>query len=111
MKRENVLSKTLVLVAVGSIVGLAGTAVATAAALGLSGLAARDEFDNGGHHDQETHDRAVNLRFWANVSWAAAGLFAVAGGFLLWKSGSKPASSAPNGALGSVSIGVPARHF
>ena len=65
--------------------GVAGAATGGAILLGLRALDAKSEFERSEYTSQDAHDRADSYRTWTNVSWAAAGLFAVSGGaLLLW---------------------------
>jgi len=63
----------------GIALGTAAVLTGVAIYLGVTALSVNDEFEAGGFHDQELHDRAVTLRTWTNVTWAGAGAFALAG--------------------------------
>jgi tetratricopeptide (TPR) repeat protein len=59
--------------------GLGAAGGATAIALGVRGVDARDEFDATGRASQELHDEAQGLRLGANIAWGIAGAFTVTG--------------------------------
>lgn len=56
---------------VGASIALSGAAIG----LGLSALAARDDFEASARTDEAAHDRAANLRMWTNISWGGAAAF------------------------------------
>ena len=64
--------------------------------LGASALDANDAFNASGHTDQAAHDRAVALRTWTNVTWAAAGALGATGAVLLLAA---PKRAAPRATL------------
>jgi hypothetical protein len=47
--------------------------------LGLMGVRARDDFDQGGQTDRSLHDRAIALRTATNFAWVAAAVSGAAG--------------------------------
>jgi len=59
--------------------GLGAAGGATAIALGVLGMDARDEFDATGRREQALHDDAIALRIGTNVAWGIAGAFTVTG--------------------------------
>jgi hypothetical protein len=65
--------------------------------LGVRGLDARNEWDQAQHDPSQInlHDAAVNLRTWANVSFAAAGLVGGTGVVLLFLAPASSSSGPP----------------
>jgi hypothetical protein len=63
--------------------GLAAVAFGTGVYMGVEALSARDDFEASERYDRDAHDRADRFRIGANIAWAGAGVFAVAGVVLL----------------------------
>jgi tetratricopeptide (TPR) repeat protein len=76
------------------VLGTSALAAGAAIYLGLSALAARDEFVESGETNADAHDRADRLRTFTNVAWIGAGVLAVTGGVLVLVS---PSSSSTAG--------------
>lgn len=65
-----------------SLLGVAAAAGATAVALGILTLEARNDFRGSGYTDRDARDRTVRLRLYTNVAAATA---AAAGGWAGWR--------------------------
>lgn len=63
--------------------GLGVAGGATAIALGVLAIDARDEFEAGGRRSRELHDDAAGLRIGTNVAWGLAGAFVITGTVLV----------------------------
>ncbi len=85
-------TRTLGYVALATGVALGATAIA----VGVETLSARDAWSASQETDRSAHDRAVTLRTLTNVAWGSAAAFAGAGIVLLVAS---PAARTPSGAL------------
>lgn len=79
--------------------GASAVSVGAAVYLGVSGVDARDRFDESGGTDADARSSAITLRTWANVAWVAAGAFAVTG-LVLMVTAPRRAAPAPRLSLG-----------
>jgi hypothetical protein len=84
----------------------AGIAIGT----GVGALDARDAFSKSGNTDVAAHDRAADLRTWANVAWIAAGVTTVTGVVLVIAGGSGDKKKAASLAVSPAGVSI-SGHF